>query len=476
MSSLNKLAEKLSDFGITFNQARIYMAASKLGLAPVSQISKCSNVPREEVYRILPQLEKLGLIEKTLGRPLRLKATAVDTALSMLIRRELDKVSKRMGKLEAIKNEFTLELKNLKMDREGKVAPHFTLISQKDAVIEKLLSMIEAAEKSIDIAICREQFVHYFANNHSIFKKAGRRGVEFRVILEKVDYDECITKLIEESKSLGLTLYLRFVNKHSNSYFIVDNKTALIATSTEFGTLGRNQCLWTDQSSLVRLIEENFQILWLTSEKIDIIEREDPSKRLIRVLDTFAPSDHLLFIYRSVEDKYNVLCSFLRTGLKHGEAVTYITSKENLGQIKDILQRNDIVVEENEKVGALRILGDNEFYIINRTFSIQTTGNLIKKMYDDTLKRGFKGLRIFGEMDCFFQEKLSHELIEYEKTLHRILDVPIIGMCAYNANLIEKANNSVDLYNELLKTHAKVLFTGRGKQLGRFEIRQACTL
>lgn len=476
MVSLDKLAEKLSDFGITFNQARVYIATAKLGIASVSQLAKCSNVPREEVYRILPQLQKLGLIEKTLERPLRVKATAVATVLSILIKREQDITSKKVAKLETEKNKFVMELQNFKMDSECNETPHFTLISQKDAVIEKILSMIEAAEKSIDITISSEQLIHFFANHRSSIIEASKRGVEFRIMLEKFDYDESIAKFIEESKALRLSLHLRFVNKHSNCYFIGDNKIALAATSMEFAALGEKQYLWTDHSSLVRLIEENFQIMWLTSEEIDVLKNEDASKRLNRIFDSFAPTDHLLFIYRSAEDKYNVLCSFLRTGLKHGEAVAYVVSDENLEQIKDTLQKNNIDVERNEKTGAIKILADNEFYVIDRKFCIQTTRSLIEKMYDRALKRGFKGLRIFGEMDCFFHCNLCHELIEYEKETHRIFDLPVIGMCAYNANLIEKANNSVDLYNELLKTHAKILFTGRGKQLGKIEIRQACTI
>ena len=54
----------LSDFGLTHNQAKVYLAIAQLGLASVSQASKASNVRREDVYRIMPKLEKMGLIEK----------------------------------------------------------------------------------------------------------------------------------------------------------------------------------------------------------------------------------------------------------------------------------------------------------------------------------------------------------------------------------------------------------------------------
>jgi len=51
MVSLDELAEKLSDFGITYNQAKVYIATAKLGIASVSQISKKSNFARVRRWR-----------------------------------------------------------------------------------------------------------------------------------------------------------------------------------------------------------------------------------------------------------------------------------------------------------------------------------------------------------------------------------------------------------------------------------------
>ncbi|NIU39390.1 hypothetical protein GWN65_05330, partial [Candidatus Bathyarchaeota archaeon] len=90
MPPLNKNAEMLSDFGLTHNQAKVYIAIARLRLATVSQISKVSKVRREDVYRILPKLEKMGLVEKLLGKPTKIRATPVEEALPILIKHEED--------------------------------------------------------------------------------------------------------------------------------------------------------------------------------------------------------------------------------------------------------------------------------------------------------------------------------------------------------------------------------------------------
>ncbi|MCZ2856768.1 MAG: hypothetical protein O2U62_06710, partial [Candidatus Bathyarchaeota archaeon] len=73
--SSEKNVEILTDFGLTGNQAKVYLAAARLRLASVGQISKVSKVRREDVYRILPKLEKMGLVERLLGKPTKIRAT-----------------------------------------------------------------------------------------------------------------------------------------------------------------------------------------------------------------------------------------------------------------------------------------------------------------------------------------------------------------------------------------------------------------
>ncbi|NIM44167.1 MAG: hypothetical protein GTO54_00770, partial [Nitrososphaeria archaeon] len=120
--SVEEYAEILSDFGLTRNEAKVYVATAKLGLASVSRVSKASGVRREDVYRMLPKLQKLGLIEKILGKPVKVRATPVEDGLSFLIKQQEELASMRLSQLLAKKSEF---LKNFEayqvkpMEREG---------------------------------------------------------------------------------------------------------------------------------------------------------------------------------------------------------------------------------------------------------------------------------------------------------------------------------------------------------------------
>ena len=91
----------LMGLGLTPNQAKVYQTILKIGNAPVIQIAKSSSVRREDVYKVLSALEKMGLVEKLLGKPTLIRATPVAGALASLIVDEKVKSDERIASMKA---------------------------------------------------------------------------------------------------------------------------------------------------------------------------------------------------------------------------------------------------------------------------------------------------------------------------------------------------------------------------------------
>jgi sugar-specific transcriptional regulator TrmB len=468
---LDENAEILSSFGLTHNQAKVYISIAQLGLASVSQVSRVSKVRREDVYRILPKLEKMGLIEKILGKPTKIRAASVEEALSILVKREEDIANKRVSALMAKKDTFLKHFKAYRMEPVSEEA-HFSLIPQREGIISKGLTMIKNAESEIDIITSRYEFNRIFTNYAEPLKKAISKGVKVRVVLDVSEHEDPILRIMEDYKSSGASFDLKYKDQPSGQYLIVDYTQALVATSTDV-PIGENPCLWTDDNNLVGLMQKNFEGIWHTSVEVKTIETEAVAEKAMRYVRSLRPTEHAIFLYEHPEAKYEVLFNYVKVGLENGEAAVYIASEENPSEIRDAMKRFGIDVEKNEKTGALRILGYDNHYIIEGKCNVQTTMDLYDKMYNEALAKGFKGCRFAGEMACFFEHNLIQELVELERAGHRVLDLPVIGVCAYNANMVMKASNPMDLYNELLKAHGTVLFTGIDNKLGKIEIRKA---
>jgi len=258
-----KNVEILKDFGLTRNQAKIYVATARLRLASVGQISKVAKVRREDVYRILPKLEKMGLVEKLLGTPTKIRATPVKEALSILVKHEEDRAQRRISTLKTETKTF-LKHFALAPRLEAEETTSFALLKNRENIMSKTSTMMKKAEREFDIACSGRKLVQFIRTLADQFKIITKKGIEVRIISNLVKYETPLQKVIKESISLGNSIDLRYADLPSSHYMIVDFKEALVSTATE-GNIGENPCLWTNSNNLARVFQKDFENLWHNS-------------------------------------------------------------------------------------------------------------------------------------------------------------------------------------------------------------------
>lgn len=472
MIPIDKDAQMLCDFGLTLNQAKVYLAVVQLGIAPVGKISKVSQVRREDIYRIMPKLEQIGLLEKILGKPIKIRGIPLDDALSILIKHEKDIAEKKVSALMAKKDDLLKHLKaNSKKMKLEEEETQFALLSTRDAVINKAITILKKAEKEIDLITSTGEFYHLLPPLVDQLEKTLKRNAKMRLILEVHGHEES-PKDMEKYFSQNLNIDIRYAYHSLSHYMIVDYRQILMATSPE-PPIGEHPYLWTDNKSFVSVMQENFEELWHLGLNSKALETEHVSQKVTEFVENLKPTDHIIFVYQSTEAKYNVLFNYIKTGLENGEVCVYAASEENPNEIRDAMRQFGIAVEKFEKTGALKIFNYTDIYLIGGKFEIPTTLSIWNKLYDEAVAKGFKGFRVTGEMACFFKHQLLPELIEYETALHRVLNLPMIAICAYNADDLTKAFNPINLYSELVKAHGTVLFAGLDNKMGKIEIRKA---
>jgi sugar-specific transcriptional regulator TrmB len=459
----------LSDFGLSANQAKIFLATVQIGLGSVKQISIASKVAREEVYRTLPDLEKIGLVERSLGKPLRFRAIPAEEALNILISHEEEKSYKKVSLLKVKKEELLKNWGPVSREKVVEKGSEFILISEKDAILRESTFMINRAKKSIDIVSSNERLAKFVFDYSDVLREAQKRNVRIRIITE-LPNDSHIVPIALEKHAPGNVFELRYANELPSHFMNIDNSEALVATSTEAPTY-ENSALWTNNNSLVQLINGSFEELFRNSIKwTDVnFSKLEKTKRFVGQLQ---PAEHAIFIYDSIDAKHEILFNHIQNALRKNEAAVYVCSEESTDQIKEAMRAFGINVDEYEKTGALCVPYYSDFYIIKGEFNISRTLNNWQILYDKAMKNGFKGLRVTGETACFFKHGLVKELIEYEKELHKPIDIPIVVICAYNLSLINETENPINIYMELVKAHGTLLFEGIEKQLYRIKMKE----
>jgi len=171
----------LLGLGLSLNQARVYLAVLKLEKTAVGQLAKFSKVRREDVYRILPTLEKMGLIERLLGKPVEIRATPISDALSFLVAEEKSKSDERLTVMRSRVQK--LSLKDWKQPLPGEESTYI-LIAEKKAVLAKTSALIGNSRKEVALIADNARIMPVLSQFSDECKRATKKGAQIRLLFE----------------------------------------------------------------------------------------------------------------------------------------------------------------------------------------------------------------------------------------------------------------------------------------------------
>ena len=252
--------------GLTPNQAKVYQTILKIGDATVIQIAKFSSVRREDVYKVLPALEKMGLAEKLLGKPALIRATPVAGALASLI---LDEKIKSDEKIATMKKKFQLLSKAkwvqpLVVDEEESL---YALIPEGKAVIAKLSNLFSALKNDVFWIATLREISHVTSLLSAEIAGAVLKGVTFRAIIEDFRPDESQMKQVQHA--LNATFHeIRFHSQSMNRFVVFDGREAMISTNRK-NTSEDTSALWTTDANLIGVLSGYFEMSWQESVELN---------------------------------------------------------------------------------------------------------------------------------------------------------------------------------------------------------------
>jgi sugar-specific transcriptional regulator TrmB len=251
----------LLGLGLSLNQARVYLAILKLERTAVGQIAKFSKVRREDVYRILPPLEKMGLIERLMGKPAEIRATPISDALTFLVAEEKTKSDDRLsGMRSKVKS---LSAKDWKQPLPGEESIYI-LIAEKKAILAKTSELIKNSRKEVALIADKGRIIPVLSQFSAECKQAIKKGAQIRLIFEGDSTDgllkEKVRRLID-----GASVHVKFYREPLNHFIMSDDKEGLITASKESG-LGESPSLWTNNSNLIGVLRTGFESDWEKAE------------------------------------------------------------------------------------------------------------------------------------------------------------------------------------------------------------------
>ena len=258
---LENVASELENFGLTKTQAKIYVTLIASGIASASEVAKSSRIRREEVYRLIPELEKRGLITRKLKTPKKFSAIKPETAIQILIKAKLNNMKGEIDQLKQRQPELVSRLKTMELPIKQEDCS-IEVISQLDNALARLVEMTGNAKRKIDvIAPLQDLIIVYVDFPRSIIERMFE-SVNMRIIVENAEVNAPIKELLHFSEASNDRVDLRQIEKPPIRLMIVDDKEAMWGEVQPNNDHVDPQSFWTDDPTQISVLKMSFDSLW----------------------------------------------------------------------------------------------------------------------------------------------------------------------------------------------------------------------
>ncbi|MFZ7137244.1 MAG: TrmB family transcriptional regulator [archaeon] len=244
--------------GLTIVQKEVYLSLLSLENAKVQTVAKYLTIDRAQVYRALTKLEKIGLVQKILTKPIKYMAVPLEQAFPILINLKKEEISNIQKEANKFKDKF---------DQKKRFSPSnepqgYILEIQNLGHEKNVKSLFEEVQKNMDMICTPEALKHAlltFADEHI---KALKRGVKVRIITSEIKKHN-IKKFVERFKKFGTFTLRESETSNLAAVALFDDNAVDIITSSE-----KVEILRARQKDVVLLIKDYFELKWNSAKQV----------------------------------------------------------------------------------------------------------------------------------------------------------------------------------------------------------------
>jgi sugar-specific transcriptional regulator TrmB len=253
------LVVKLESFGFTVNQAKVYLCIVQSGKTRVGQIAKTTQLHRQDIYKLLPKLEKMGLITRTIDKPFMIESIPIEEAFETLILKERKKSEDRILHLENNLKEMVDSIQNQPQIKEE---TQFSLLTTDEAIRNRRTLTFKKLEKEAQLVASLENIQTRSTNFRDFLQTIAQTEANTRLIIVTKEDDEVTKEAIEKIAPFAGQFTAKSIDGVAcKNYQIIDNKEIWIATQ-QITETGHPCMLCTNDQNIIEVYKESFVNAW----------------------------------------------------------------------------------------------------------------------------------------------------------------------------------------------------------------------
>ncbi|MFB3890358.1 MAG: TrmB family transcriptional regulator [Candidatus Bathyarchaeia archaeon] len=251
--------QSLSALGLNHSQARVYLALVNLGRANGRTIWKNSGVSRQDVYRLLNELQMKGLIEKIISTPTEFRAFPIQDGLSILLGRK----AREYENAEVRAKELLPRLETYSNGK--KFAEHqFSLIPENEASVNRFAVAFSKTQESVDGIFYGKGFLELITKATERWNRALERGIKFRFIVCNPMEDKTVTRTIRAFNKRG-HFCVRYTSNPPPATVTIFDREKVMVTTAPTPIPQEVPSLWLENLGIVVMVQQYFESMWQNS-------------------------------------------------------------------------------------------------------------------------------------------------------------------------------------------------------------------
>lgn len=254
-----KIKSELLKFGLTQNQAKVYMYLGKYGPKTAPDVFKALGLPRTETYYIINTLQNRGIVTAELSIPTRYSALTIEKTLSILIDAEKEKINtltKQQDEISELWNEIPATVIETNDDEKEKIQ----MLQGAPQIFTKISNMINNAKQEILILGSIKDLSKFYHSN--IFDILPNSILNIKIIFSPAHIlPEFVDKIDKRRMRLMPT------SKADNQCFVLkDNREILMFLRNTTHPSNDIFAVWSDSKPLIDAMHNLFEYSWDESE------------------------------------------------------------------------------------------------------------------------------------------------------------------------------------------------------------------
>jgi sugar-specific transcriptional regulator TrmB len=268
-NSINKVQEEMIKFGLTPNEAKVYIYLAQHGHRRAIEVARSIRIPRTEMYHLLSNLQNKGLVTATFGHPIKFNAVPFDKALKILIEIQKERL-RRFEKRERDLLELWGSIPDFVDDDEDKEKEKFQILEGQVQVYSKATDMRTRAKSEVLVVGNEKDYLRlYHQDFMDDLDSLSKSGVTVKML---GSFSSNSMEIFDGVKS-DIVRHIPSSVKAQLSFVMIDRSELLFFIKNGSTASKDILAMWTDCSPFIEAMHILFSEIWKKSSSLEVAEK-----------------------------------------------------------------------------------------------------------------------------------------------------------------------------------------------------------